>query len=57
MEKDELIDLSQTTHGTEELIETGFIDPKSINFKPIQMQEIDLNELLSSPAPLMTSAL
>lgn len=53
----ELIDLSQTTHGTEELIETGFIDPKSINFKPIQMQEIDLNELLSSPAPLMTSTL
>jgi ADP-ribose pyrophosphatase YjhB (NUDIX family) len=53
----ESVDLTKTTHGTQELIETGFIDPKSVNFKPVSMQNLDLDELLTKNSPVVTSEL
>lgn len=51
------VDLSKSTHGMEEIVETAFVDPRTVNFKPAHMQEINLNELLNAPEPLMTSTL
>lgn len=51
------VDLSKSTHGLEEIVETAFVDPKAVNFKPRHMQEIDLDELLNASEPLMTSTL
>ncbi len=39
------IDLSKTTHGELELIEFGFVDPKSTDLKPSILNKVDLSNI------------
>lgn len=46
------IDISNTSHGTDEIHEFGFVDPKTVNFMPRLFQETELNGLLAVDRPV-----
>lgn len=46
------IDLSKTTHGTEEIAEMTFIDPRRTVVLPAFLQEVDLESYVRTPRPV-----
>ncbi|MNL35694.1 hypothetical protein D3C87_1577370 [compost metagenome] len=46
------IDLSQTTHGTVELTDCTFVDPRRTNIMPTFFQTIDLESYCTSEKPV-----
>lgn len=48
----ELIDLSKTSHGTEEIKWVGFVDAKSANVLPKFLQEIDIEDFIQNNRPV-----
>lgn len=47
------IDLANTTHGTLEIAQYGFIDPKEVNLLPADLQTIDIKKLVDENQPVV----
>lgn len=46
------VDLTATTHGTQELAEIAWIDPKTSNIMPLFLQTLNLDEYLTTDKPV-----
>jgi hypothetical protein len=51
----ETLDLENTTHGTIEVAEYGFVDPKTTNILPAFLTEIDIEAAIANSAPIEIS--
>lgn len=45
------IDLSKTSHGEQEVSDYGFVDPKTTNILPVELQTIDIQKHIDTQAP------
>ena len=51
----ETLDFENTTHGTIEVAEYGFVDPKTTNILPAFLTEIDIEAAIANSAPIEIS--
>jgi 8-oxo-dGTP pyrophosphatase MutT (NUDIX family) len=49
----ENINLSTTTHGAAELAEFGWIDPKTVDFLPLFLKDIDIESAITKNLPVI----
>lgn len=47
------IDLSTTSHGTQELAEFGWVDPKEVTFLPLFLQQVDIESGITENSPVV----
>ena len=48
-----VIDLSKTTHGTVELADCTYVDPRQTNIMPVFFQTIDIESYIANDMPVL----
>ena len=51
----ETIDLSQTTHGIQEIAKVAFIDPRAVTLLPAFLQDIDIADYINNDRPVLVT--